>query len=268
MPDGPKSLSGFAGLFKNEQKVGDRLPYDRLIDDCTILLRDGSLMQSLYLDGFAFETADTDEVNHRQIVRAAALRAIGSSRFVLYHHIIRRRVNVGLQSTFDDPVCNLIQQTWQDKLSSKQLFVNDLFITIVRRNPKGKVGFAERLADLFGKGIGETAQAAAQSRDHKELQAASEALLAALAPYGPRILGGYETQNGRCSEPLELLSALYNGEMRPVLRPGSDIGQYLPYRRISFGVDALEQSSLGEGKDYSAIISLKDYPPHATPGMP
>ena len=267
MPDGPKSLRGFAGLLKNEQKVGDRLPYDRLIDDRTIVLRDGSLMQSLYLDGFAFETADTDEVNHRQIVRAAALRAIGSSRFVLYHHIIRRRVSVGLQSTFDDPVCNLIQQNWQDKLQAKRLFVNDLFITVVRRNPKGKVGFAERLTDLFGKGMGETAQAAAQSRDHKELQAATEALMAALAPYGPRILGGYDTQNGRCSEPLELLSALYNGEMRPVLRPHTDIGQYLPYRRISFGIDALEQSSLGEGKDYSALISLKDYPPHATPGM-
>ena len=95
MADGPKTLSGFGSWFAKEQRVGDRLPYDRLLDDRTIVLRDGSLMQSLYLEGFAFETADTDEVNHRQIIRAAALRAVGSSRFVLYHHIIRRRVSVG-----------------------------------------------------------------------------------------------------------------------------------------------------------------------------
>jgi type IV secretion system protein VirB4 len=267
MADGPKTLKGFASWFATEKRVGDRLPYDRLLDDRTIVLRDGSLMQSLYLEGFAFETADTEEVNHRQIIRAAALRAIGSSRFVLYHHIIRRRVSVGLNSTFDDPVCNLIQQRWQDKLSSRQLFVNDLFITVVRRNPKGKVGFAESLADMFGRGMGENSQAAGLARDHKELQGATEALLAALQAYGPRILSGYETANGRCSEPLELLSAIYNGEMRPVLRPASDLGQYIPYRRVSFGLEAMEQSSLGNGKDFAAIMSLKDYPPHATPGM-
>ncbi|MGA9657894.1 MAG: VirB4 family type IV secretion/conjugal transfer ATPase [Asticcacaulis sp.] len=267
MADGSKHFNGFARLAGREQRVGDRLPYDRLLDDRTIVLRDGSLMQSLYLEGFAFETADTDEVNHRQIIRAAALRAIGSSRFVLYHHIIRRRVSVALPATYDDPVCAQIQQNWQDKLSSKQLFVNDLFITIVRRNPKGKVGFAEGIAGLFGRGMGENSQAAQQSRDHKELQAASEALMAALQSYGPRVLGGYETVNGRCSEPLELLSALYNGEMRPVLRPSTDLGHYLPYRRVSFGLEAMEQSSLGSGKDFCAIMSLKDYPPQATPGM-
>ena len=267
MADGPKGLSGFASWFRKEQRVGERLPYDRLFDERTVQLRDGSLMQSIYLEGFAFETADTDEVNHRQIVRSAALRAIGSSRFVVYHHIIRRRVSVGLQATFDDPVCNLIQQKWQNKLASRQLFVNDLFLTIVRRNPKGKVGVAERIADLFGKGMGENAEAATEARDHRELMAASEALMAALQAYGPRLLGGYDTVNGRCSEPLELLSAIYNGEMRPVLRPTSDLGEYLPYRRVSFGLEALEQSSLGDGKDFSAILSLKDYPPQATPGM-
>ncbi|ESQ87184.1 type VI secretion protein [Asticcacaulis sp. AC460] len=267
MADAPKPFSGFAGWFKNEQRVGERLPYDRLLDDRTIVLRDGSLMQSIYLEGFAFETADTEEVNHRQIVRAAALRAVGSSRFVLYHHIIRRRVSVTMPASYDDPVCGHIQQQWQDKLKSRQLFVNDLFITIVRRNPKGKVGFADSLAGLLGKGVGENARQAALASTHKELQAATEALMAALQAYGPRPLGGYDTANGRCSEPLELLSCLYNGEMRPVLKPVSDVGHYIPYRRVSFGLEAMEQSSLGDGKDFSAIMSLKDYPPHATPGM-
>src|ERR1700758_5327331 len=109
MADEAKPSDGFAGWFKKEQRVGDRLPYDYLLDDRTVVLRDGALMQSIYLEGFAFETADTDEVNHRQVVRAAALRAIGSSRFVVYHHIIRRRVSVSLEASYDDPVCNLIQ---------------------------------------------------------------------------------------------------------------------------------------------------------------
>ena len=267
MADKIKRLGGFAGWGKDEARAGDRLPYDHFLDDRTVVLRDGSLMQSIYLEGFAFETADTEEVNHRQIVRAAALRAIGSSRFVLYHHIIRRKVSVGLDASYDDPVCSSIQEKWQQRLSSRQLFVNDLFITVVRRNPRGKVGVAEKIADIFGKGLGDNAAAATEARDHKELQAATEALLAALQAYGPRVLGGYETQNGRCSEVLELLSAIYNGDMLPVLRTHDDIGRYLPYRRISFGLEAMEQSTVNDGKDYAAILSLKDYPPNATPGM-
>ncbi|MGA7714254.1 MAG: hypothetical protein WCA81_20340, partial [Rhizomicrobium sp.] len=238
-----------------------------MIDERTILLRDGSLMQSIQLDGFAFETADTDEVNHRQVLRNAAFRAIGNSRFVVYHHIIRRRVRVGFESHFENPAAALIDARWQERLSSKSLFVNDLFLTVVRRNPRGKAGIAGKAASLFRRKFGENTQAAQLSRDLKELQAATDGLVATLAAYGPRWLGGYESRNGRCSEPLELLSALYNGELRPVLKPSSDLGHYLPYRRVSFGFDAFEQSAASEGKDFGAVISLKDYPPQATPGM-
>ena len=114
MTSGRNALYGIAALFKSDAKVGDRLPYDRLIDERTILLRDGSLMQSIQLDGFAFETADTDEVNHRQVLRNAAFRAIGNSRFVVYHHIIRRRVRVGFESHFENPAAALIDARWQE----------------------------------------------------------------------------------------------------------------------------------------------------------
>ena len=71
------------------------------------------------------------------------------------------------------------------------------------------------------------------------------ALLAALAPYGARLLTAYEGPQDACSEPLEFLSTLYNGELRPVRLPEADLGLYLPYRRISFGADAFELSAAG-----------------------
>jgi type IV secretion system protein VirB4 len=93
-------------------------------------------------------------------------------------------------------------------------------------------------------------------------------LLAALGAYGARSLGDYETAAGTCSEVLELLSALYNGEMRPVRRPaeGTDIGQMLPYRRVSFGLDALEWKG-ATGTSFAALVSLKDYPDSTAPGL-
>jgi type IV secretion system protein VirB4 len=67
---------------------------------------------------------------------------------------------------------------------------------------------------------------------------------------------------------LELLSALYNGEMRPVRRPepDTDIGQMLPYRRASFGLDAMELRGSAD-PDFAAILGLKDYPEATSPGL-
>jgi type IV secretion system protein VirB4 len=65
-----------------------------------------------------------------------------------------------------------------------------------------------------------------------------------------------------------LLSALYNGEMRPVRRPAdeTDIGHMLPYRRASFGMDALELRG-ATGGGFGSIVSLKEYPDSTAPGL-
>ena len=250
-----------------EPKAGDRLPYAGLVGEHTVALRDGSLLQVLHLEGFPFETADTVELNHKQEIRDAALRAIGSSRCVVHHHILRRRVEVTLNGEFDDPVCAEINRRWQDRLAKRRLFVNDLFISLLRRPPRGKVGVAERLGRTFSRGFDADARAAQQARDLRELDGLREAMSAALQPYGPRLLQAYASPHGRCSEPLEFLSALYNGEMRPVLAPDGDVGHHLPYRRVSFGHDALERKGAQAARDFSAVLSLKEYPPQAAPGM-
>ncbi|MBP6555927.1 MAG: VirB4 family type IV secretion/conjugal transfer ATPase, partial [Novosphingobium sp.] len=66
----------------------------------------------------------------------------------------------------------------------------------------------------------------------------------------------------------ELLSALYNGEMRPVRRPAedTDLGLMLPYKRLNIGLDALELRGAGSSS-FAALVSLKDYPDSTAPGL-
>jgi type IV secretory pathway VirB4 component len=71
-----------------------------MVDDVTLALRDGSLLQVIRIDGLMFETADSETLNYRKDMRDAMLRAIGSSRFAVYHHILRRRVEPDLAGTF------------------------------------------------------------------------------------------------------------------------------------------------------------------------
>ena len=262
---------------RNQARAGDRLPYARLLNGHTVELRDGALMQSLHLEGFVFETAETAELNHRQIQRETALRAVASSNLVIHHHILRRRVVVEPEGRPDDPACAHIDQRWREHLGTRRLFVNDLFVTLLRRPAKGRAGWVERGGALFGRVGSDVERKAAQAQVLRELDAAREALQSGLSAYGPRLLGAYATANGACSEPLELLSALFNGELRPMLAPAapviaaaasrSDLGHHLPYRRTSFGAEALEQRGPGGDRSFAAILGLKDYPPQAQPGM-
>jgi type IV secretion system protein VirB4 len=212
-----------------EALVGDRLPYLALIDENAVLLRDGSVMLSLTVPGLSFETADADELNAHAGLREVLLRSALDARFVLYHHVIRRRVEVDLDGGFADPLAAHIDARWREKLAGGVLYVNDQFVTLVRRPARGKAGWAERLSRMMKRrGADELAP---DPTDVRALRAATNAMLASLAPYGARLLGDYEGAGGPCSEVLELLSALYNGEMRPVRRAaeGNDIGHLLPF---------------------------------------
>jgi type IV secretion system protein VirB4 len=257
---------GAAAWSAKEAHAGDRLPYARLLDEHTLLLRDGSLMSALQVPGLLFETEDTDALNQHAMTREVMLRSNLDARFVLYHHVIRRRVSVALEASFDDPLTAHIDRRWRDKLASGSLFVNDQFVTLVRRPARGKAGYAERAGKWLNR---RRDQVEADPRELRSLKAAVQALAASLGDYGALPLGDYVGPSGLTNnELLELLSALYNGEMRPVRRPDdeTDVGRMVPYRRASFGLDAMELRGAGN-PEFAAMLSLKDYPDATSPGL-
>jgi type IV secretion system protein VirB4 len=250
-----------------EQPAGKHLPYARHVDNHTIETRDGLLMQVIHLRGLLFETADTEEINYRKRLRDAMLQAIGSSRYALYHHVVRRRIDAGLSGGHPDRFSRQLDAAWRRRLSEKRLYVNDLFLTLIRRPLQGRVGRLDRLRERLGRSAAAPAETSAAYELH-QLGQARDALMAALGSYEPRLLGVYDTRHGPCSEPLEFLSVLLNGEMRPVMLPMEDLGDYLPYRRISFGQETVELGTAGASpRSFLGLVSIKDYPGQTVPGM-
>lgn len=260
------ALTREARAVEREQPAGSHLPYARHVNDHTLETRDGLLMQVIHLRGLLFETADTDELNYRKTLRDAVLRAVGSSRFAIYHHIVRQRADVGLDVEYPDAFSQKLGDRWSERLAAKQLYVNDLYLTLIRRPLQGGVGIADRVRSLFSR-AGED-RTAAVNYELAQLNAGRDALIAALGDYEPRLLGVYESPHGLCSEPLEFLSSLYNNESRPVLLPQQDIGAYLPYRRVNFGQETVELSVAGHvERSFLGLVSIKDYPAFSAPGM-
>jgi type IV secretion system protein VirB4 len=260
------ALTRDARVVARERAAGFHLPYARHVDDATIETRDGLLLQTLSLRGLLFETADTSELNYRKDLRDAMLQAIGSSRFALYHHIVRRRVDVGLDAAFPDAFSQKLDTRWRRRLETKQLYVNDLYLTLIRRPLQGRLGVADRVRSWFGDVS--TSVEAMTAAELRQLDAAREALTASLGSYAPRLLTIYDTPQGLCSEPLGFLSSLYNGEVRPVLLPHQDLGDHIPYRRVSFGQNTIEIGASGHApRSFTGIVSIKDYAAHSAPGM-
>ncbi|HEY6816174.1 MAG TPA: VirB4 family type IV secretion/conjugal transfer ATPase, partial [Croceibacterium sp.] len=173
---------GAAAWSAREAHAGDRLPYARLVDEHTMLLRDGSLMCALQVPGLLFETEDTDALNAHAITREVMLRSNLDARFVLYHHVIRRRVAVELEASFDDPLAAHIDRRWREKVTSGSLFVNDQFVSLVRRPARGKAGLAERMGKLFRQRGREPNEA--DPKELRSLRAALHSLAASLGEYG------------------------------------------------------------------------------------
>jgi type IV secretion system protein VirB4 len=248
-----------------EVNAGRHLPFGRHVNETTIETRDGQLMQVIYLRGLLFETADTEELNYRKRLRDSMLQAIGSSHYAIYHHIIRREVDPELDGSFSDKFSRGLDAVWRQRLTSKRLYVNDLYLTLIRRPIQGRTGILDRARKFLG---GTLSTSDNQLQELKQLDSARETLMASLGSYNPQLLSVYEGKSGLCSEPLEFLSRLYNGQSQPVMLPMQDLGDYIPYRRVSFGHDTIELAPTGNHpRQFSSMIAIKDYAGQTNAGM-
>lgn len=249
-------------LASREARIGDRLPYANHLDEATIQTRDGLLIQIIRLEGFPFETVDSEELNYRKQIRESLYRGAASSRLAIYHHVVRRRVTAELSPVTEDPFCQEVDRHWRMRLADRRLFVNELFLTLVSRPLQGNAGILEQLFRTTAQSAGSLAQ------DLRRLSATRDTFLAALAPYGARLLTTYKGEHGLYSEPCEFLASLVSGALRPVLAPVGDIGQVLADRRLTFGLNAMEFAAAGDRAEvFAAAISVKDYPLASAPGM-
>lgn len=260
------SLTSSGSAHERETTAATHLPYLRHVDPSTIELIDGLHIQTIKLEGLQFETADTDDINYRAHLRDAALRALGSSRFALYHHVVRREASDLIEAEYPDAFSRELNDRWLARLGSRRLYVNDLYLTIVHRPTRRQSGILARLRGVVSTSL--TSTRAQEAADLNALHAASQALMSSLASYRPRLLAFRQDGAFDRSELVEFLSTLFNFETRKIALPEGPINAFLPSRRLSFGHDAFELGPVGhKTRRFGAMISIKDYPSQSFPGM-
>ena len=248
-----------AGYSKKEYSVANFIPYLHHYDNETIITKNGELIQFLKVDGFSFETADDEDVDMKKMVRNSMLKSMADGTFSVWFHIIRRRKSTYPAGNMPNGFAKVVNEKWRQKHFSKDSYVNELYISIIR---KADTEGAAKIMHLFDK-ITDSAneiQKTESMRDaHKELSEVTYRILASFRDYGAKLLSVYETENGVFSEPLEFLGKIVNcGVTQPMQVTPGDISHNLMTQRVYFGKRAIEMRGLTKTR-YAAMVSIKEY---------
>ena len=119
-----------------------------------IKTKEGHFLMVLKIEGFCFQTADQEEIDMRLSSRNTIIRAMNDSRHAVYSHIIRREVKPEIGGDFDNFFCAELDRKYSAGMRKKRMFVNDLYVTIMRRGFQGHVGAAEAATSFFRKSFG------------------------------------------------------------------------------------------------------------------
>jgi len=116
-----------------EAAVAKHVPFLRHVAEDMLKTKEGHFLMVVKIGGFCFQTADQAEIDMRLSSRNTIIRAMNDSRFAIYSHIIRREVRPKIDGHFDNWFCEELDRRYMANQQHKRMFVNDLYVTILRR---------------------------------------------------------------------------------------------------------------------------------------
>jgi type IV secretion system protein VirB4 len=248
-------------VLRREQTAALALPYARHLTDQVIALDNGALMLSFRLAGASFETADIRDLNDWHAKLNGVWRNLASDRLAVWHHLVRRPDQIWPQGHFRSEFARDLDAAYRARIDERQLFVNDLFLTLVWRAAREPADQAQAILARFGVGA-QTDEAA----DLLRLQEAGGDLVQHLARYGVAPLGVYEHCGLAFSEPLEMLRLLITGRRERVPLIAGHLGGAVYNARLIFGREALEVRAADMNR-YGGMLGIKEYPASTRPGL-
>ncbi len=238
------------------------IPYQYFWNEHTILMKDDSLLQIIKIIGYSFETADDEDVDIRKSIRNLLLKSVAAGQISLYFHIIRRKQSAfehGDEATMPRGFAAYLEKEWRAKHATSQNFVNELYVSIIRKNNKKGVAMLEGMVEKVQQKADRSLWERNMREAYQELDEMTSRIVSTLRDYKPKVLGAVRKKAGVFSEMLEFLGRLVNcGASSPMLVPNMEICRYLPTHRLYFGARAIEVRGPNKSR-YAGIVSVKEY---------
>lgn len=254
-------------VMEKEFSISNFIPYESHWNYNTILTKDKGLLRVIKVTGFAFETADDTDVDIKKNARNNLFKGMASGNLAMWFHTIRRREEAFPEGEPTNIFAKHLNKAWKSKHDGKRSFINEHYITIVRKEDTGGIAalgnFVKKLQHKADKSVWERDMREA----FDELEEITERVMNGLSNYGPKLLSVVETENGIVSELLEFLGMLVNcGQRQSCYIPNTDISKYLGTHRLYFGQKVIESRG-PVGTRYAGMVSLKEYRPSTNAGI-
>lgn len=253
--------------FKWETSESIYIPYKSFWNSNTILLKDNSMLRVIKVRGFSFETADDEDIDIKKGARNNLMKGMASGNLAMWFHTIRRRREAFPEGEMSNIFTKKVNEEWRQRHDGDRCFVNEHYISIIRKEDKGGLATIAALA----KKLRNKADASAAGRDMKEsfseLEEITGRVLNGLSNYAPEMLDMTETNNGVFSDLCKFLGTIVNcGYSQNYRYVPYNIDRYLPINKIYFGSKNFEVKFPFETR-YGGLVSLKEYRSATNAGM-
>lgn len=243
-----------------EAALASFIPWSSLVDERTVLTRGGDYLRCWRLEGIAFETAGARTIADCHESACNVLRTLGGGNFVLWTHVVHRRVAESLPAPSEPGFARDLDSQYQARILARPMMATELFVTLLYRPD------ADRSARAFGR----------TRRSQRQVRAAQQAALSELAekgamfagglrPFGPQALAAYAHGGAVYSELAEFLRFLVTGRWQRVPLVAGSLQRQLAGVRLFFGGSAVEVRELDDRR-FGTLLDILEYPPAAQPG--
>lgn len=246
-----------------EADATQNLPYARHVNDQIIALDDGALMMSLRMEGASFETADLRDLNDWHAKLNGAWRNIASKHLAVWHHLVRREESHYPDGQFRSVFARQLDDAYRARVQAQQLYVNELYLTLVLHPGRAVTDCAQRLWTRF---VGGGADEQTEAERIKVLADAGRDLIQHLERYSVAPMSLYEHEGLIFSQPLELLGLILTGRTQRIPLVRGRLGGALYSDRVIFGREMLEIREAG-GTRFAGMLGVKEYPATTKPGL-
>jgi type IV secretion system protein VirB4 len=262
-----KTKTRYQKIIDKEFSAANFLPYECHYNEDTILFKDKRLMRVIRVKGFSFETADDIELVTKKDMRNSLFKGMGGGTFLMSFHTVRRRQEAFPAGDMPNTFSRYTNDEWRYRHGDKETFVNEHYISIIKKQDTSKQAFIENIVKAIERGSDKTAWEQELKDSYAELDEMTNRMRNAFSSYGAEVLGVVKTKFGVYSEILEFLGMLVNcGNRQPMQVPSTDISHYIPTSRLFFGKKAIEVRS-PFGTRYAGVVSLKEHRPYTHAGM-
>lgn len=253
----------FSKLLDSEAEGSEFIPYMNHVTENVVKLQNGDFIQVFKLQGASHESADGSDLNAWHVQLNNFFKNTGSPNVAIWTHTVRREISTFPGGEFNEGFCKQLNEKYRKVFDKKQLFINELYVTLVYRPEPAK---AMRILGGLSKKSRETLEH--EQLDHLEsMRELASNAFSSLMQYEPRTLGLYEHRGIMFSEVEEFLAFLINGkwERRSLVR--GEMRKHLSRVRPRFGKGGLLELRGPSESTFGAALVIENYPNETGPGQ-